>query len=180
MPLGQQRWQPYPAELPGGAQGSGSPPPGLPANLGKVAEFVQHTQGENVSIALGNAVQYTLDLPAGLVNTIGIATATGPAGQGTSFNLPPGTYLVDWENSNGSAWSLAIYQGASATALAINDNTIAGSSTATTWIHGRAYIVSTLADPWIMVSPVVGTAAIPTAGTAAGEFIARITFLQLS
>jgi hypothetical protein len=179
--LGQRLWQPYPAELPGGGpSGAPPPPPALPANLGKVAEFVQTTQGSNVSIAPGAAVSYTLDTPAGVVNTIGITTAAGPAGQGTSFHLPPGTYLVDWENSNDAAWSLAIYQGASATVLSPIDNTIAGASTATSWIHGRAYIVSTLADPWFMVSPITGTHAIPTAGTAAGVFIARITFLQLS
>ena len=155
------------------------PAPVLAGNLGKVAEFVQHAQLENVSVAPGSAVQYNGD-QGPVVDTIGIGLAAGPGGQGTAFQLPPGTYLVDWENSNGSAWSLAIYKGATPTAMAIDTNTIAGASTATTWIHGRAYVVSTLATPWVMVSPVVGTAAIPTAGTAAGQYIARITFLRLS
>ena len=31
-----------------------------------------------------------------------------------------------------------------------------------------------------MISPVVGTHAIPTAGTATGEFIARLTILKIA
>lgn len=149
-------------------------------NLGQVAEYVQLTQGTNNSIAPGSAVDYLVDHPAGVVDTIGIATAAGPGAQGTAFNLPVGTYLVDWENSNDAAWSLAIYQGVSNTVLAVDTNTIAGASTATSWIHGRAYVASTPGNTWIMVSPVTGTHAIPTAGTAAGDFVARITFLRLS
>ena len=164
----------------GVATGVLPPPPGSPTLLGQVAEWVQQTQGSNVSVAPGSAVSYTLDQPAGVVNTIGITTAAGPGAQGTAFHLPHGAYWVDWENSNDAAWSLAIYQGGSNTVLAVNDQTIAGSSTATTWIHGRAYIVSSPGNDWIMVSPVTGTHAIPTAGTAAGEFIARITFQRLT
>ena len=155
-------------------------PTGSVGNLGQVAEYVQLTQGTNSSVAPGKAVSYLVDHPAGVINTIGITTNTGPAGQGTAFNLPIGTYLVDWENSSDGPWSLALYQGVSNTVLAVNNDTIAGSSTATTWIHGSAYVASTGGNTWVMVSPVTGTQAIPTAGTAAGEFIARIRFLQLS
>ena len=84
-----------------------------------MAEYVQSTQGSNASVAPGSAVSYLVDHPTGIVNTIGIITASGPGGQGTAFNLPPGTYLVDWENSSDAAWSLAIYQGASNTVMAV-------------------------------------------------------------
>jgi len=143
----------------------------------RIAEFVQKSQGTNVSIAPGSAVSYTAD-QGPVVDTIGIVTAPGPGGQGTAFRLPAGTYLVDWENSNDAAWSLAIYKGPSVGGLAIDTNTIVGSTTATTWIHGRAVFVATDANPWMMISPVTGTHAIPTAGTAAGEFIARINFAR--
>ena len=155
-------------------------PTGTVGNLGQVAEYVQTTQSPNDSVAIGKAVSYLVDHPAGVINTIGITTNTGPAGQGTAFNLPIGTYLVDWENSNTAACSLAIYQGNSNTVLAAIPETIAGSSTATTWIHGSAYIASTGGNTWVMVSPVVTGLAIPTAGTATGEYIARIRFLRLS
>lgn len=153
--------------------------PGGVVNLGKVAEFVQKSQGSNVSIAPGSAVSYLAD-QAAVVDTIGVGTSTGPGGQGTAFSLPTGTYLIDFENSNGSAWSLAVYKGGSPTAVTIDTNTIAGASTATSWIHGRAYFVSAPGANWFIISPVVGTAAIPTAGTASGEYIARLTILRLS
>jgi hypothetical protein len=158
---------------------AGLPPAVVAGNIGKFAEFVQHAQLQNVSVAPGSAVQYNGD-QAAVVDTIGVTLAAGPGGQGTAFELPTGTYLVDFENSNGSAWSLAVYKGGSPTAMAIDTNTIAGSSTATTWIHGRAYVTSAPGANWFMISPVVGTAAIPTAGTAAGQFIARLTILRLS
>jgi hypothetical protein len=37
-----------------------------------------------------------------------------------------------------SAGSVAIYTGANSASLSIDTNTISGSTTATTWIHGRA------------------------------------------
>lgn len=78
-----------------------------------------------------------------------------------------------------SAGSIAIYTGSSVSTLAIDNNTIAGSSTATTWIHGRAIIVvpTTLVAA---ISSVVGTAAVTTAGTAAGFFIVRLTILRIA
>jgi hypothetical protein len=87
---------------------------------------------------------------------------------------------VDFENSATGASSEAIWQGATnAGAFTADNNTIAGASTGTTWIHGRAVVQSTEGDTWIIISPVVGTLAIPEAGTASTFFVARITFLRL-
>lgn len=88
--------------------------------------------------------------------------------------------MVDYENSGDSSWSLAIYQGISNTSLTIRTETISGSATASTWIHGRAIIKSETDSQWIMISPVVGTVAIPTAGTAADFYIARLTILRIA
>lgn len=150
-----------------------------PASFG-YAEYVQHTQAPNNSVPPGQAIMYLTDNPSGVYNTIGITTTTGPAAIGTAFQLPVGVYMIDYENSAAAASSFAIYQGASNTVLAINTNTISGSTTATSWIHGRAIITSTTGNDWIIVSSVTGTAAIPTAGTAAGEYIARLTFLKIA
>lgn len=150
-----------------------------PASIG-YAEYVQHTQAPNNSIPPGQAIEYLTDNPLGVYNTLGIVTATGPAAIGTAFQLPVGVYMIDYENSAAAASSFAIYQGASNTVLAIDTDTISGSTTGTTWIHGRAIITSTVGNDWIMISSVVGTADIPTAGTAAGEFIARLTILKLA
>lgn len=152
----------------------------IPTGFGTYAEYVQRTQSPNNSIPPGQAISYTVDSPSGLYNTIGITTATGPGAIGTAFNLPIGVYMIDFENSAAAASSFAIYQGSSNTAVAIKPNTIAGSTTATSWIHGRAIVESVVGAQWIIVSSVVGTAAIPTAGTAAGEYTARITFLKIA
>lgn len=153
--------------------------PGAAAATLGYAEYVQHTQGSNASIAPGSAIEYLTDNPAGVFNTLGITTTTGPGGQGTEFLLPIGVYMIDYENSADAAWSLAIYKSLVTQTEVIDVETISGASTATTWIHGRA-IISAAAPTYIIISPVVGTQAIPTAGTAAGQFIARITFLKIA
>lgn len=158
---------------PTGTSGSGT-------TLG-YAEYVQLTQAPNNSVAPGSAVSYTVDHPLGVVNTLGITTLAGPGAQGTAFLLPVGVYVVDWENSNSASWSLAVYQGVSNTVLSVINETIAGATTAGSWIHGRAVITSTIGNQWIIISPAVGTASIgdPTTGSAP-QTIARITFIRLA
>jgi hypothetical protein len=150
-----------------------------PASSIGYAEYVQTTQGTNSSVAPGTAIAYLVDNPAGVYNTIGITTNTGPGAVGTEFVLPIGTYVIDFENSSDAAWSLALYKSLTTQTEAVDNNTIAGSSTATTWIHGRCILVCA-AITYVIVSPVTGTHAIPTAGTAAGEYVARITFLKIA
>ena len=145
------------------------------------AEFVQLTQSPNDSIAPGAGVTYTVDNPTGVFNTLGITLDTVPGGQGTAFLLPAGrAYIIDFENSNDQPWALAIYKSTALATIAagIDNNTIAGSTTATTWIHGRAIVVATV-PTYIMISPVTNTHAIPTAGNAP-VYIARITFLDFT
>ena len=145
------------------------------------AEFVQQTQ--QTSIAPANAILYTTDNPTGVYDTIGLTPTpyVGPSSTGTQFLLPVGTYMIDFENSNDAAWSLSIRTSpvVNGPYNTVDENTIAGSTTATTWIHGRAIIVAA-APTWFIISPVTGTQSIPTAGTAAGEFTARLTVLKIA
>ena len=91
--------------------------------------------------------------------------------------MGPGVYVIDYETSLASAGSLAIYVGPTAASLSIDTNTVSGSTTATTWIHGRAIeVVST--SLVVAVSSVVGTAAVTTAGSAS-QYMIRITFLKI-
>jgi hypothetical protein len=140
------------------------------------AEYVQTTQGTNVSVAAGAAISYLVDNPTGLVNTIGITTAVGPT-QGTAFMLPVGTFIIDWENSNAAAASTAVYQGSTNLLMSILGNSTAGSTTVTSWIHGRHTVISTVGNQWVMISPAVGTLVIPAAGNSS-LFVARVGFLQ--
>ncbi len=141
------------------------------------AEYVQHSA--QAPIAPGTAIEFLTNNPAGVFNTLGITTTTGPGAIGTEFLLPIGTYMIDFETSADAAWSLAIYKSLVTQLEAIDTNTIAGASTATTWIHGRA-IINAVAPTYFIISPVTGTQSIPTAGTAAGEFIARLTILKIA
>ena len=161
---------------------TGSTGPQGVINFPNYAEYVQLTPGTNNSVAPGTAISYTVDHALGVYNTIGIITFSGPGGIGTAFELPLGVYMINWENSNSASWSLAIYQASSVLALpaGINNDTIAGATTAGSWIHGRGIIISSVGNQFIMISPVVGTASIgdPTTGSAP-QTIARISFLQL-
>jgi hypothetical protein len=77
-----------------------------------------------------------------------------------------------------SAGSVAIYTGANAASLSIDTNTIAGSTTATTWIHGRAieYVSTSLV---VAISSVVGTADVTTAGTSS-SYMVRLIILKIA
>jgi hypothetical protein len=76
-----------------------------------------------------------------------------------------------------TAGSVAIYTGPNAASLSIDTNTVSGSTTATTWIHGRSieFVVTTLV---IAISSVVGVAAVTTAGTDSSYMI-RLTILKV-
>jgi len=146
------------------------------------AEFLQTIQSPNNSVP-----PYTLLAPTAfsfdtqVFNTAGVVSSTiaGP-GQGTAFTLTTGIYIVDYEMSLGSAGSVGIYTGATPTTLALDPNTIAGSSTATTWIHGRALVNASL-TPVFAISSVTGTAAVVDAGNASpNSFMIRLTILKIA
>lgn len=142
-----------------------------------VAEFVRTTQTPNNSRAPG--VAFLIDTQ--VINTV--PTDIIPSlnsDNGSEFTLSPGVYIIDYEMSLASAGSVAIYTGAAPnTPLAIDNNTIAGSTTATTWIHGRA-IEEVTTSLTFSISSVVGTADVTTAGTAAGFFMIRLTIVKVS
>jgi len=141
------------------------------------AEFIRTIQSPNNSVPPGTA--FTIDTE--VVNSIPSVIVASSGAGGTVFSLnSAGTYVVDYEMSLGSAGSVGIYTGATAGSLALDTNTVAGSTTSTTWIHGRAFVVVTTTPLVIAISSVVGTAAVATAGTDAGSFMIRCTILKIS
>jgi hypothetical protein len=70
------------------------------------------------------------------------------------------------------------YIGPTSASLTIDTNTISGSTTATTWLHGRA-IQTVSTSLVIAISPVVGTADVTTAGNA-DVYMIRIVILKLA
>ena len=152
-------------------------PTGASGTFG-AAEFIRIIQTPNDSVPPGTA--FTIDTQ--VFNNIPASVVASAGAGGTVFTLNTiGTYIFDYEMSLGSAGSVAIYTGPNSGALAIDNNTIAGSTTATTWIHGRALVQVPSATPVVAaISPVVGTAAVVTAGTAAGFFMIRLTILKVA
>ena len=155
-----------------------------PAGTGAVggAEFIRIIQSPNNSVP-----PYTITAPSAFTidtqvfNTVPASIVASTTGAGTYFTLnTAGVYVLDYEMSLGAAGSVAIYKGPSSGSLAIDTNTIAGSSTATTWIHGRAFVEVGAIPVVAAISSVVGTAAVVTAGTAAGFYMIRLTILKIS
>jgi hypothetical protein len=94
------------------------------------------------------------------------------------FTLSEGVYVIDYETSLTSAGSIAIYSGPTIGTISIDTNTISGSTTATTWIHGRA-IINVITPLVFGISSVVGAAAVTTAGTSSLHMI-RLTILKIA
>jgi hypothetical protein len=87
--------------------------------------------------------------------------------------------VIDYELSLTDAGSIVLYKGATVGSIAVDNNTVAGSSTGMTWIHGRTVAV-VVAPTVYCLSSHTGTANVPTAGTAAGLYMVRITFLKIA
>jgi hypothetical protein len=78
--------------------------------------------------------------------------------------------------SLGSAGTVAVYLTSPVASMLAPS--ITGSSTAATWIHGTA-VFTTTAPTSFIVSPVVGTSAVVTAGTAASAYVDRVTIARM-
>jgi hypothetical protein len=111
-------------------------------------------------------------------NSVPTLIVSNPGASGTVFTLSAGVYVIDYEMSLASAGSVAIYTGPNAAALSVDPTTISGSSTATTWIHGRA--IETVSTTLVFViSSVVGTADVVPAGNSSSYMI-RLTVLKIA
>jgi hypothetical protein len=145
---------------------------GAPGPAGSFG-YAQFVEFNSQSVASGNP----LSCPNTVYDTIGI-TKMGLA-TGTVFQLPRGVYVVDYETSTSSVGPLAISTGPSSGSLSIDINSKSGSTTATTWIHGRSIIQSLASNVFFIVGPTdsVAAAVAPIGST---EFIVRVTILKIA
>jgi hypothetical protein len=137
------------------------------------AEYIHTVQTPNDSVPPGTA--FTIDTE--VFNTVPAFIVASSGAGGTVFTLGEGVYIIDYEMSLESAGSVAIYTGPNSAALSVDTNTVSGSTTATTWIHGRA-IENVPTSLVIAISSVVGVASVTTAGTDSSYMI-RLTILKL-
>jgi len=147
------------------------------------AEYVKRTQPPNNSRAPG--VAFLVDTE--VLNTVPSSIVASAGAGGTAWTLSTGLYVMDYEMSLGDAASIVVMNAPNVGSLGVatfDTNTIAGSSTATTWIHGRAMINVASGSRVVAVTPHTGTQAVVAAGTATDGtgvyYTIRVTFLKLA
>jgi len=145
-----------------------------PQSIVGYAEYIHTTQTPNDSVPPGTA--FTIDTE--VYNSVPSFIVPSAGAGGTVFTLSAGAYVIDYELSLASAGSVALYTGLTSSSLSVDPNTISGSSTATTWIHGRAieYVATSLV---VALSSLIGTANVTTAGTSSSYTI-RFVILKIA
>jgi hypothetical protein len=138
------------------------------------AEYIHTIQTPNNSVPPGTA--FTIDTQ--VYNSIPSSIVASAGAGGTVYTLSAGAYMIDYEMSLEAAGSVGMYVGPTAGTLALDTTTVAGSSTGTTWIHGRG-IIQVATSLVVAISSIVGTAAVTTAGSDASSYMIRITFLKI-
>jgi len=146
------------------------------STTGGFAEFIRTIQVPNNSVPPGTA--FTIDTQ--VFNSVPSAIVASPGAGGTVFTLATGTYLLDYEMSLGAAGSVGLYTGPTAGTLALDPNSVAGSLTSTTWIHGQAFVVVPATPVVVAVSSVIGTASVVTAGTDFFSYMIRLNILKMT
>jgi hypothetical protein len=139
------------------------------------AEFTRIIQTPNISVPVGTAFTIDTQVTNSVPGSIVISAGDG----GSVYTLTPGTYLLDYETSLVAAGTIGIYTGANAGSLVLDPNSVAGSTTATTWIHGRVIEIST-GSLVVAVSPVAIAATVTSAGSDVGVFMIRLTILKIA
>jgi Collagen triple helix repeat (20 copies) len=145
-----------------------------PQSIVGYAEYIHTTQTPNDSVPPGTAFTINTEVYNSVPSFIVPSAGAG----GTVFTLSAGAYVIDYELSLASAGSVALYTGLTSSSLSVDPNTISGSSTATTWIHGRAieYVATSLV---VALSSLIGTANVTTAGTSS-SYTMRFVILKIA
>lgn len=150
---------------------------GAPAGTLGGASYSYLIQSPNDSVAPGVSFTVSTEVYNGIPSAIVMSAANG----GTVWTLATGTYVIDYEMSMSSTGPVAIFTGPSSGALARDDNTISGSTTATTWVHGRAFeTVTAGVNNVVSICATVSTATVVLSGTASPHYNIRVSFLKIA
>jgi hypothetical protein len=141
--------------------------------------FTHTTQSPNDSRAPGDP--FRIDNEVYNDTRITAAISTFPVGAfGTIFTLPVGRYILDYETSLGSAGSIGVWiASASGGPYTLNMDSIAGSSTATTWIYGKV-LLNIVSQVYVFIGAAFATVAVVTAGDFAGIYMVRLNIIQVA
>ena len=144
-----------------------------------VAEFVHHVQVPNNSRAAGDP--FLIDIQVYNDTGVTAANSTFPIGApGTIFTFPIGRYILDYEMSIEASSSVAVYKGLVGGPYIQDPDTLAGSATGTTWIHGRSLLIANaLTEAYIGPVTAVVTAVVP-AGNSPDNYMIRLTIVKVA
>jgi hypothetical protein len=129
--------------------------PNCPIILLGVAEYIQTSEQTRTA---GDPFSFDTEV----LNTTNGAVSPSVFSSGTIFNLSPGVYIIDYEMSFTDAGDVAIYNGTvtrnsllyrPAPLILVDLNTVAGSSTPYTWIHGRTIEMVDIEGFGIAIAP---------------------------
>ncbi|AYV75206.1 MAG: hypothetical protein Terrestrivirus1_80 [Terrestrivirus sp.] len=145
------------------------------------AEFVQLTQGSNSSVPNNTAFMISNEV----INTLGITQNAAPR-HGTSFFVPIGTYVIDFETIPDFAEggrplsnyiSMCISTSPDNLIYTLDDNSLT-TTYAESWMQGR-HIINFLTPMYLTVCSVAaGNIKVIDGDT--GDFVVRITFLKIA
>jgi hypothetical protein len=132
----------------------------------------------NTNISFVNGKFLTISTK--VMSTIDSDISVNTNSNGTFFTLvTPGVYIIDYETSLQNGGAIALYSGSQTNNLQIINDSISGSSTAQTWIHGR-YAINTSNQTIIALSSVNSPISITTAGNVINIFMVRISIMKIS
>jgi hypothetical protein len=155
-----------------GATGNTGPTGAFATTLG-VAEFVTSTEQ---TAAPGTPFLISTQV----YNTMPSVISPTAYSTGTIFVLSvTGYYMVDYEVSLDRAAAVILLSDTVFPPINTDPHTIAGSSTATTWIHGRALVFTTTIPYYFGVTSDIGTpATVIAGGNSHGSYMIRLTVLK--
>ena len=122
-----------------------------------------------------------LTVPNLVLNTAPSVITVQTASGGTVWGLTAaGTYAITYEMSNTGSTSCAVYTGAAAGTLAIDNNSIGGSATSTSWWSCRHALTVGGSTVFFGISSVVGNIDVPVSGSAAGFYMVRVSIQKVA
>jgi hypothetical protein len=140
------------------------------------AEYM-HNAADSLNTGITPGNPFTIDVPI-FVNDKSVVHIISTLG-GTVFNLKKtGIYLFDYETSLEDPGAIGLYIGTALDNMTLDQFTVAGSTTALTWIHGRALVQVTDHAKVVAVSPVSGPATVCDAG-GTGLRMIRVTIYRI-
>jgi len=147
----------------------------FPTNTGgAMFDFV----GAN-SLAIASTQAFIVSTQVANGSTTGVVMQSGLVNSGTVWLLASGVYNIDYETSFTASASMAVWYGLTTSTMAMDTNTITGSTVAATWLHGRTCVILSV-PTYVQIGQgnAVNVATVIADGPS-GPLLIRVTFTKL-